>query len=85
MSLSNLSKVLIATISFFIILAVGVGIWGWQQLDRPYQISQNYSQYQARLNTDARMLLNQYLASGDAQQLQLAETTIAELKAQQFD
>ena len=85
MTLSSLFKLLTATIIVFLTLAVGVGIWGWKELERPYQISQDFHHYQSRFNTDVKLLLQRYLATGNADQLQAAESIILDLEAKQFD
>jgi methyl-accepting chemotaxis protein len=84
-TLSSLSKILIATIVAFLILAVGIGLWGWKELEKPYQISQDFHHYQSRFNTDVKLLLQRYLATGNADQLQAAETIILELKTTELD
>lgn len=85
MTLSSLFKLLTATIIVFLTLAVGIGTWGWKELERPYQISQDFHHYQSRFNTDVKLLLQRYLATGNADQLQAAESIILDLEAKQFD
>ena len=79
MKLTDVSKILIAVIVSFMISAVVIGVWGWNELDKPYKISQTFQTYQSSFNTDTRILLERYLATGDANNLQQAETILDQL------
>lgn len=81
MKLSDVSKILISIIITFIISTVVIGIWGWNELDKPYKISQAYQTYKASFDTETRVLLERYLATGDADNLQQAETVLHRLHA----
>lgn len=85
MTLSNASKALTAVIVFLIIISTAIGVWGWKQLEQPYQISQDFQRYQTRFNTDTRILLEQYLLSGNADKLQQAENLLLQLKEQKIN
>lgn len=62
-----------------LMVAVVAGIWGWQQLDKPYQIAQQFQQFTSRFDSEVRVLLARYLASGDADLLQQADSRLIEL------
>lgn len=79
MKLSDVSKILIAIIVSFIISAVVIGIWGWNELDKPYKISQTFQKYKSAFDTDARILLERYLVTGHADNLQQAEAILDSL------
>jgi len=77
--LYTVSKLLITAVIFFILMSVAIGTWGWKELDKPYQISHDFQQRKALFDIDARILLERYLASGNADLLQQAETTLQQL------
>jgi methyl-accepting chemotaxis protein len=77
--LSDVSKILITIIVSFIISAVVIGIWGWNELDKPYKISQTFQKYKSAFDTDARILLERYLVTGHADNLQQAEAILDNL------
>lgn len=79
MKLSDVSKILITIIISFIISAVVIGVWGWNELDKPYKISQTFQKYKSAFNTDARILLERYLVTGHADNLQQAEAILDDL------
>ena len=81
MRLSVVSKWLAFFMAASLMIAVLAGIWGWQQLDKPYQIAQQFQQFKSRFDIEVRVLLARYLASGDADLLQQAETQLVELSA----
>lgn len=85
MSLSTLSKVLTSIILFFIAIAIGLGGWAWQELEKPEKISRDFNAYQTQFNADVKLLLQRYLSTGDADQLQSAEQLILQLQQRQFD
>ncbi len=60
-------------------MSVAIGTWGWKELEKPYQISHDFQQRKALFDIDARILLERYLASGNADLLQQAETTLQQL------
>lgn len=79
MKLITASKFLISTIIFLIILSISIGIWGWAELDKPYQISKKFQQRKVLFDVDVRILLERYLASGNADLLQQADTKLKQL------
>tara|TARA_R110002049_G_scaffold252224_4_gene426661 strand:+ start:697 stop:2634 length:1938 start_codon:yes stop_codon:yes gene_type:complete len=83
--LSDVSKILITIIVSFIISAVVIGIWGWNELDKPYKISQTFQTYKSAFDTDTRILLERYLVTGHADNLQQAETILDRLYAINID
>ncbi|MCX4187348.1 methyl-accepting chemotaxis protein [Methylophaga sp. OBS4] len=83
--LATVSKILISLVVSLLILSAAIGVWGWRQLDKPYQISQQFKQYRDVFEIDARILLERYLASGNADLLQQAETTLNTLKQQTLE
>lgn len=85
MKLSDVSKILITIIISFIISAVVIGIWGWNELDKPYKISQTFQTYKSSFDTETRILLERYLVTGHADNLQQAETILDRLYATNID
>ena len=81
MRLSGVSRWLAIFMAAGLMIGVLAGIWGWQQLDKPYQIAQQFQQFKSRFDVEVRVLLARYLASGDADLLQQAETQLVELSA----
>lgn len=79
MRLSVVSRWLAVFMAVGLMIAVLAGIWGWQQLDKPYQITQQFQQFKSRFDIEVRVLLARYLASGDADLLQQAESQLIEL------
>jgi len=77
--LSVVSRWLAIFMAAGLMIGVLAGIWGWQQLDKPYQIAQQFQQFKSRFDIEVRVLLARYLASGDADLLQQAETQLVEL------
>lgn len=62
-----------------------IGAWGWMELNRPYQINQDYQQYKSTVNNEIQVLLERYLRTSDATFLQKAETRLNELEKTNFD
>ncbi|PCJ31859.1 MAG: chemotaxis protein [Gammaproteobacteria bacterium] len=85
MKLSDISKILILIVVFFLTSAVIIGIWGLKELDKPYKISQEFQNYKALFDSKTQILLSRYLASGDANQLQQAEQLLTTLKQTNLD
>lgn len=85
MKLSTVSRVLIIIVATLLTLSAAIGIWGWRQLDKPYQISEQFKQYRDVFDVDARILLERYLASGQADLLQQAENKLDEMAAKSLD
>lgn len=81
MKLSDISKILITVIITFIISAIAIGIWGWNELDKPYKISQSFQTYKSSFDTNTRILLERYLSTGHADDLQQAESILEQLHA----
>lgn len=81
MKLSTVSQVLIIIVVTLLTLSAAIGIWGWRQLDKPYQISEQFKQYRDVFDIEARILLERYLASGQADLLQQAENKLDEMAA----
>lgn len=79
MKLITASKLLISAIVILILISISIGIWGWNELDKPYQINKEYQQRKSLFDVDIRILLERYLASGNADLLQQAETKLAQL------
>lgn len=79
MKLSTVSRILISVVILLLTLSAAIGIWGWRQLDKPYQISEQFKHYRAVFDIDARILLERYLASGQADLLQQAENKLDEM------
>lgn len=70
---------LIAVIVIFIVSSISIGIWGWNELDKPYKISQEFQRYKSDFDTKTRILLERYLNTGNAEYLQQAETILQQL------
>lgn len=85
MKLSDVSKILITIIVSFITSAVVIGIWGWNELDKPYKISQTFQTYKSSFDTETRILLERYLVTGHADNLQQAEIILDRLYATNID
>lgn len=85
MKLSVVSRAVSLSILFFIFIALTIGGWGWLELNRPYQISQDYQAYKTTVDNDIQVLLERYLRSSDAAFLQNAETRLEELAAMPLD
>jgi hypothetical protein len=85
MKLSSVSRILTSAIVGLLILSAVTGIWGWRQLDKPYQISSEFQDYRNTFDIEVRILLERYLASGQADLLQQAEDKLEQLLEQQFD
>jgi len=83
--LSFVSRLITFVIVFALILSSAVAVWGWYQLDKPYQITQEFKQYRNAFDIDTRILLERYLASGQANLLQDAENQLDTMKAKTFD
>ncbi len=79
MKLKIVAQSVSISIAIFSVLAFITGVWGWQQLERPYRINQEYHQYKNLINTDIYIRLEQYLGSGDASLLKQAEQALIEL------
>lgn len=85
MKLSTVSRVLVIIVATLLTLSAAIGIWGWRQLDKPYQISEQFKQYRDVFDVDARILLERYLASGQADLLQQAENKLDEMATKSLD
>lgn len=85
MKLSFVSRLITFVIVFALILSSAVAVWGWYQLDKPYQITQEFKQYRNAFDIDTRILLERYLASGQANLLQDAENQLETMKTKTFD
>ena len=85
MKLSTVSRSLIIAVITLLTLSAAIGIWGWRQLDKPYQISEQFKQYRDVFDIDARILLERYLASGQANLLLEAENKLEKMAAESLD
>ncbi|MEC9313438.1 MAG: methyl-accepting chemotaxis protein, partial [Pseudomonadota bacterium] len=85
MKLSLVSRFITLSIVALLILSALTAIWGWRQLDKPYQITDEFQQYRNTFDIDVRILLERYLASGQADLLQAAEDKLSVLSEQSFD
>ena len=85
MKLSFVSRLISFVIVFALMLSAVVAVWGWYQLDKPYQITQEFKQYRNVFDIDTRILLERYLASGQANLLQDAENQLNAMKTKTFD
>jgi len=83
--LSTVSRSLIIVVITLLTVSAAIGIWGWRQLDKPYQISEQFKQYRDVFDIDARILLERYLASGQANLLQQAENKLDAMAAESLD
>lgn len=77
--LSDVSKLLIGVIAFFSLVSLSIGIWGWNELDKPYEIQQSFQKYKSNFDTKTRILLERYLNTGNATHIQDAESILIEL------
>lgn len=85
MKLSVVSRLLVSVVAGLLLLAALIGIWGWERLDKPYQISQQFKQYRNVFDLDTRLLLERYLSSGNAELLQQAQSTLTRLRDTPLD
>lgn len=85
MKLSSVSRILTSAIVGLLILSAVTGIWGWRQLDKPYQIASEFQLYRNTFDIEVRILLERYLASGQADLLQQAEDKLNTLLERRFE
>lgn len=85
MKLSSVSRILTFAIVGLLMISVVVGLWGWRQLDKPYQITAAFQQYRNTFDIEVRILLERYLASGNADLLQQAQSKLTSLLEQRID
>lgn len=85
MKLSLVSRFITFSIVGLLILSALTAVWGWRQLDKPYQIADEFQQYRNTFDIDVRILLERYLASGQADLLQQAEDKLNVLAEQSFN
>lgn len=85
MKLSNISRMLTMAIVGLLLLSIVIGIWGWRQLDKPYQIAGQFERYRNTFDVEVRLLLERYLASGQADLLQQAQDKLTTLSQRSFD
>jgi len=85
MKLSSVSRILTSAIVGLLVLSAVTGIWGWRQLDKPYQIASEFQLYRNTFDVEVRILLERYLASGQADLLQQAEVKLNTLLERRFD
>jgi methyl-accepting chemotaxis protein len=85
MKLSHVSRALTLAIVALLMISSAIGVWGWRQLDKPYQIADSFQQYRNTFDIEVRLLLERYLASGNADLLQQAETRLNGLQEQAID
>lgn len=85
MKLSDISKWLISAVVLFLVLSLSIGVWGWIQLDKPYQLSREHQQRAAKFDVHVITSLERYLVTGNADLLQQGETTLQELIAEHID
>lgn len=83
--LSAISKTLSLSIVLFTLLAVATGTWGWKELDKPYQLYQQFQSTKSSFDLDVRLLLERYLSSGNAELLQRAENNLNNINSKQFE
>lgn len=85
MKLSLVSRFITFFIVGLLIVSAMTAVWGWRQLDKPYQIADEFQQYRNTFDIDVRILLERYLASGQADLLKQAEDKLNMLAEQSFD
>lgn len=84
MKLSLVSRFITFSIAGLLIVSALTAVWGWRQLDKPYQIADEFQQYRNTFDIEVRILLERYLASGQADLLQAAEDKLTALNEQSF-
>lgn len=84
MKLSIVSRFITFSIVGLLVVSALTAVWGWRQLDKPYQIADEFQQYRNTFDIEVRILLERYLASGQADLLQAAEDKLTALSAQSF-
>ncbi|NOX10138.1 MAG: methyl-accepting chemotaxis protein [Gammaproteobacteria bacterium] len=84
MKLKVVTQLVSLLIIVFTALSIIVGFWGWRQMDRPYQIYQDFYDFKGIINTDVYIKLEQYLGSGDAGLLQAVDNTLKVLSQRQL-
>lgn len=85
MHLTTVFKNINVAVTLFLMVTAGVGIWGWNQLDRPYMVFQQYEHYRGDFDRKIRIQLERYMASGQADQFQEAEINLIALSEVTFD
>ncbi len=80
MRLSVVSKTVSSSMLAFVIVAILVGIWGWNEINKPLDMVKSLQQYQSRLDVNVVINLERYLRTSDAALLNNAEIELASLK-----
>ncbi len=85
MKLKSVTQGISLLIALFIVVAFITGFWGWNQMDRPYKVNQEFHKYQAFVNTQVHIKLEQYLVSGNASIIQDVENALKQLSQRQLE
>ena len=78
MQISMLSK---AAAAMLLVTSLGMGasvVWGLKQLQRPFQLNQNYYAVVEQVTIQTRQLIDSYLMTGNAADLQAAQRFLSE-------
>lgn len=85
MKLKSVTQGMSLLIVLFSVMAFMTGVWGWNQMERPYKVNQEFHEYKTFINTEIYINLEHYLASGDAGLIQKAENALQRLSKQRLD
>lgn len=85
MKILSFLRKLYALIICFGLITIGVLIWDWQQINKPYEISNEFHQYVATIDEDLLLTVERYLLSRNISDWYLAIETIAYLEENRFD
>jgi len=76
MKLQSVTQIISVLIIFFTSIAIVTGVWGWDQMERPYKINQEYNNFNNVINSDVYIKLERYLGTGNASFLKEAESSL---------
>ncbi|MFT6984462.1 MAG: methyl-accepting chemotaxis protein [Psychromonas sp.] len=85
MNLKTVSNAISLLIIVFTLCLIVIGGWGWKKMDRPYQINQEFYDVKNIIDTQVHIKLEQYLNSGNANYLHLAQNALKALSDKNID
>jgi len=85
MKLAVISRTNSALIIFFVSMMVGVGIWGWSEMEKPYAYNREYQQYKYIADVNVRVTLERYLRTSNASLLLTAGNYLKQLSQQKVE
>jgi hypothetical protein len=85
MKLKTVSHTISLLIILFTVCLIVIGAWGWKKMDRSYQINQEFYDIKNIIDTQVHIKLEQYLNSGDANYLYVAQNALKQLSNKNID